>query len=111
MTNLKRRDFLMITSSMPLLGTIPISTLSASCIGGGTPVAELFEVLKVWLNQETVSPSDYLTEMKIECDDKALVEQMSKADFRAGDTLSVRGIVLSKTEAAILSQLAVTVLL
>jgi hypothetical protein len=96
---------------LPLPFLITCQNPTISYRGTINAETELLEVLQVWLYEMKKPPSSYLTEMEIDFADQRLVRKSSESDFRTGNTISVRGIVLSKTEAAVLSLFAIATLL
>ena len=111
MTKIRRREFLCVASVMPLCVAVSSWGLSDLRVKSPTPSTELLEVLLVWLNEMKKPPLSYLAEKKIDVANKSLIKQCSETDFRTGNTISVRGIILSKTEAALISHSAIAMFL
>ena len=69
-------------------------------------LSEMEEVLRQWQANESLSPSAYLSARGVSLNNKLSIEAMSRKDFKEGNVIEVKGMVLAKTEAATISMLA-----
>ena len=109
MINVNRRDFVKLASLLPLQSAALFVTDQAAANGYGA-VDELWQVVKVWFAEMEQSPSKYLESHGVDITNSSQVKQCLVADFEAGDVIAINGLVLSQTEAAILAEFALTVL-
>ena len=56
-------------------------------------------------------PSEYLESRGIDISDRDLLKTEIAGDFRRGETIEINGLVLGKSEAAVLAEFAVMVTL
>ena len=108
MSSIKRRDFLWLITALPLAGSL--TALAGERSANSYPASELYAALTVWQQQHLTAPSTYLRQRGICFTDQAGIRQHVEDDFRRKQTLRVKGIVLSETEVAILSAMALAVL-
>ena len=106
MLNKNRRDFLKSSSLLLLGSTFHSSGFAGTEMKAITVKAELMKVLEQWLSDESLSPEMYLENRGVMGMDKVALNACTVNDFKCGNVFVVEGLVISKTEAAVLSQMA-----
>jgi hypothetical protein len=112
--NFSRRKFLIASGAV---GAIPLLMNSHS---GNRPASnlvsemqeEIKEISKQWKLSEQLSPQEYLTKRNVNSclnTDKDKVANIISNDFIIDEIITVKGMLLSKTEAAIMIQTMGTV--
>ena len=107
MLNKSRRDFIKYSSFLMLGTAFHTSVFASNEMEVIKAKAELIKVLEQWQKDELVSPEAYLDNKGIIGMDKASLAVCNGNDFKCGNTFKVEGLVISKTEAAVLAQMAV----
>lgn len=66
-------------------------------------ISHLF--LQEWYKQEKISPSNYLDNRSTDIS-ASTIQSLKQADFESGEVVSIKGLVLSKTEVAVIASFA-----
>lgn len=69
-------------------------------------LSECREVLRVWKISEPTDPLTYIQTSRLSTDPNMTLSQLTKLDFETNNLITVNGLVLGKTEAAMLALLA-----
>jgi len=106
MPNTSRRSLLQLLSAFGILGLYPLNIQAKKIQGDSKLENELRIILQNWLDQEKILPGDYLSIRGIDIRDPKRLKEISVSDFKNGQTICFQGLMLSKSEAAVLAELA-----
>ena len=109
MSDPTRRALLSAAAALPLAGTTGVLAVDAVGQRGavsGSARAELLAALRAWRRQEQADPARVLQDEGVLAMDRGTLAARTRSEFRRGETIEVRGLVLSRTEVALLAALA-----
>tara|TARA_R110001592_G_scaffold361285_1_gene671603 strand:+ start:1662 stop:2000 length:339 start_codon:yes stop_codon:yes gene_type:complete len=102
-----KRAFLMTSiasTSLPLWAAF--SANKDQCVSASSNrVDELIYVYKFWKQEKSMEPDDYLKFRGVNLLDAKQLKLLSVQDFNQGNTLDVRGYILSEAEVAFMASL------
>lgn len=102
MLNINRRGFLQLT--MATLAGNQLHYRSGNELNHDALFDELIQVHRCWFQQIRMAPASFLSQFSNDrLKDQKFLSQQITADFVRGDTVDVNGLLLSKTEAAIMA--------
>lgn len=106
MPDTNRRSLLQLISAYGILGLYPLNIQAEKIQGDSKLENELLIILQNWLDLEKTPPGDYLSTRGIDIRETNKLKEISASDFKSGRTICIQGLILSKSEAAVLAELA-----
>jgi len=93
---------MLFSSCLPLAGVAKATSLTRQTNISGK-LNTMLSILRAWTTAEDTSPMNYLLERNLGALNKAEIEAAINEDYRKHRTIEIEGMVLSKTECALVS--------